>query len=54
MFIIIYKGFLYAKYFMFIISDPHNKPVKLITIIILILQMKELHKAHLKKKKLLI
>lgn len=51
MFIIIYKGFLYAKYFMFIISDPHNKPVKLITIIILILQMKELHKAHLKKKK---
>lgn len=36
---------------MFIISDLHNKPVKLITTIILILQMKELHKAHLKTNK---
>lgn len=43
------KCLLYAKYFMFIISDPHNNPVKLITIIIFILQMKELHKAQKKE-----
>ena len=36
---------------MFIISDPHNNPVKLITIIMFILQMKGLHKAQKKKKK---
>lgn len=29
---------------MFISSDPHNNPVKLIAIIMFILQMKELHK----------
>lgn len=36
---------------MFIISDPHNNPVKLITTIMFILQMKELHKAQKKKER---
>ena len=36
---------------MFINSDPHNNPVKLITIIMFILQIKGLHKAQKKKKK---
>lgn len=37
---------------MFVISDPHNNPVKLITTIIFILQMKERHKTQEKKKEL--
>lgn len=34
---------------MFIISYHHNNPVKLITIIMFILQMEELHKAQKNK-----